>query len=44
MNDKYKMDVPWGKDLRTVEEEKLADALIKLGDYYFVTKKGYDEK
>jgi asparaginyl-tRNA synthetase len=25
LNTKYKMDVPWGKDLRTIEEAKIAD-------------------
>lgn len=25
LNQKYKMDVPWGKDLRTIEEAKIAD-------------------
>jgi asparaginyl-tRNA synthetase len=25
LNSKYNMDVPWGKDLRTLEEEKIAD-------------------
>jgi asparaginyl-tRNA synthetase len=25
LNEKYEMDVPWGKDLRTIEEAKIAD-------------------
>lgn len=25
LNNKYKMNVPWGKDLRTIEEEKIAE-------------------
>jgi len=25
LNSKYKMKIPWGKDLRTIEEEKIAD-------------------
>ena len=25
LNEKYQMDVPWGKDLRTIEEAKIAD-------------------